>query len=188
MSRKLWQLGFILAGLALVPQVLHGPLVDSQQLREWPQDRIARGLRAVGAPSSRVKPVAAAINRHAKAAGIDPALVIAVISVENRELVRHSQSEKGATGIMQVMPTWFPKFRRRCGGDPTAVDTNICMGVRVLKVHLADARGSLRRGLLAYNGCQTNPQCYTYPDVVLRRLQRIRVAMNTPSPRPHDAL
>lgn len=180
-NRAAWQLLFVLSGLALVPQVLHGPLVESQELRDWPEDRIARGLKAVGAPSSRIKPVAAAIHRHSKMAGVDPALVIAVISVENRELVRRSQSVKGATGIMQVMPSWFPKFRRRCGTDPTTIDTNICMGVRVLKVHLADAGGSLRRGLLGYNGCQTAPTCRSYPDVVLRRRKVAQVAMDASS-------
>lgn len=177
----MWVRGAILLmALLLLPRVMQGPLGHPAGKRwpEKPEVALSRGLMAVGAPRDRAQIVARAVQREAALAGVDPALVVAVISVENPDLHRRSQSVKGATGIMQVMPHWFPVWRKRCGSNPTSIDTNICMGVRVLRMHLAEADGSLRHGLLRFNGCLGGPHCRRYPDQVLRRLRTVRLAMN----------
>ena len=122
-----------------------------------------------GVSEARTAPVAAAVERQAARFGVDPLLVVAVISIENPDLNPTSVSSAGARGIMQVMPQWVRSFRERCGQDLTNVDTNICYGVNVLQLHIDDARGSVQRGLLAYVGCVKDVACRSYPEAVMRR-------------------
>jgi soluble lytic murein transglycosylase-like protein len=136
---------------------------------------LTRALESGGAVHARAHRVARAIQRTTHGTDIDPWLVVAIIRYENGDLVRASKSAVGATGIMQVMPRWIASFGRICGSDLTHIETNICMGVRVLREHLSDARGSLSRGLLAFNGCKSEA-CRTYPGLVIRRGAALRLA------------
>lgn len=130
-------------------------------------------LSAHGAPRVRAHRVAGAVRRSARAVGLDPWLIVAVIRYENADLVPGAQSAAGAVGVMQVMPQWGPVFRRVCGSDLTRVETNICVGTRVLKMHLQDAGGSPYEGLLAFNGCRS-AGCRSYPALVLTRWAALR--------------
>ncbi len=168
-------------GIALVasPRLLSAPLPPP--VNHEPEIlALSRALESGGAAHVHAHRVARAIEDVTRGTDVDPWLVVAIIRYENKELVRTSTSTVGATGIMQVMPHWVPSFRRLCGPDLTQIETNICMGVRVLQVHLADARGSVTRGLLAFNGCKSEA-CRSYPGLVLRRRTALRVAF-APTP------
>jgi soluble lytic murein transglycosylase-like protein len=177
LRRSLHVLACIL-GLLTAPRLLSAPVLPPPN-HEPEILAITRALESAGAEHPRAHRVARAIHRTTRGTDIDPFLVVAIIRYENKELVQASTSSAGATGIMQVMPRWVPSFRARCGNDLTHVETNICMGVRVLRVHLADARGSLARGLLAFNGCKSE-SCRRYPELVLRRHAALRLAYARP--------
>jgi len=98
---------------------------------------------------------AAAVVRYARAAGLDPLLVAAVIEVESTYRA-YAVSPAGAIGLMQVMPAtgrWFgeklgkPVHDRAQLFDP---ERNIELGVHYL-AELHRQFGRLDLALLAYN-------------------------------------
>jgi soluble lytic murein transglycosylase-like protein len=137
---------------------------------------MARAFQRHGAPAPRARQVAQVVYAEAERQRVDPLLVTAIITVENPTLTRRATSTEGAQGLMQVMPFWRRSFRS-CGANLRDDRTNICMGIRVFKAHLASAKGSVRRSLLGYSGCKTTPGCERYPGVVLRRHATLRVAL-----------
>lgn len=137
---------------------------------------MARAFQRHGAPAPRARHVAQVVYDEAARHRVDPLLVTAIITVENPTLRPRAASTQGATGLMQVMPFWRRPLRS-CGTNLQDDRTNVCMGIRVLKEHLASARGSLRGSLLGYSGCKTTPGCDRYPGIVLRRHATLRVAL-----------
>jgi soluble lytic murein transglycosylase-like protein len=131
--------------------------------------QVAEALETLGVEAALTIPVVAAVERQAARIGMDPLLVVAVITFENPVLDPGAISPVGARGIMQVMPQWGPSFRASCGEDLGSVETNVCFGVRILQSHIDDAHGSLAAGLLGYVGCVKNLACRQYPELVLRR-------------------
>ena len=129
--------------------------------------------------TSITAPVIEAVDRQAASVGVDPLLVVAIITYENPELAADAVSSAGAQGIMQVMPRWRTSFRSVCGDDLTVVETNVCFGVRILKLHIDDAHGSVERGLLSYVGCVRRPGCRRYPELVLGRRLRLAQLLGT---------
>jgi soluble lytic murein transglycosylase-like protein len=85
------------------------------------------------------------IQRFAREKGVDPTLVRAVIQVESSYQPR-ARSNKGALGLMQVMPATARRYGIRNLYDPTA---NIRAGVTHLKTLLD--RFPLALALAAYN-------------------------------------
>lgn len=108
-----------------------------------------------GLTEDGIRRAAAAVVREARAAGLDPLLVAAVIEVEST-FRNYAVSSKGAIGLMQVMPgtgTWLgerweePIHHRAQLFDP---ERNIRFGVRYL-AELQDRFGRTDLALLAYN-------------------------------------
>jgi hypothetical protein len=91
-------------------------------------------------------PYAAIISAMAETHGVDPVLVSALIQVEsgNRPTAR---SNKGAMGLMQLMPSTARMYKVRNPYDPT---TNIAAGVKHLK-SLLDRFRTVDLALAAYN-------------------------------------
>jgi soluble lytic murein transglycosylase-like protein len=91
-----------------------------------------------------------AAYREAHLAGLDPLLVLAVISVESR-FNPIAESDMGAMGLMQIIPAFHKdKFDAARGSvlDPL---TNIRVGTRVLKEYI-ERGGTEIAGLQRYNG------------------------------------
>jgi hypothetical protein len=86
--------------------------------------------------------IAAAAQAH----GVDPMLVQALIQVESNYKPR-AKSNKGAMGLMQLMPATAREYNVRNAYDPKS---NIDAGVRKLK-SLIDKWGGLDLALAAYN-------------------------------------
>jgi hypothetical protein len=87
------------------------------------------------------------IQRHAGEFGIDPALVMAIITVES-DGDPNSVSNSGAMGLMQLMPEICSDFSVQ---DPFDPDANIRGGVALLANHSHRYKGDLRKVLAAYN-------------------------------------
>lgn len=87
------------------------------------------------------------IATAAQAHGVDPILVQAVIQVESNYKPR-ARSNKGAMGLMQLMPATAREYRVRNAYDPKA---NINAGIQKLKGLLNKWEGNVALALAAYN-------------------------------------
>ena len=149
-------------------------------------------LSATQVSPSRADSLATFAVREAYRRRVPPALVFGVLMVENRTLRSSAQSNAGAIGLMQIDPTaWVRSLGKRFGTNLRNDETNLRYGVFILS-HLlydsdkanvpadsANVHGSLRRGLLRYNGCVrgTNTRnCFRYPDVVRTRIDNHAIA------------
>jgi len=104
-------------------------------------------LRWLAKQRNRRSPYDAMIDRHAVAYGVDPVLVRAVIQVES-DFDPRCVSNKGARGLMQLMPETARRYGVRSIFDP---EENIRGGVRYLGDLLGMFHNDLPRALAAYN-------------------------------------
>lgn len=146
--------------------------VDFEAALRRQQESVARQLESVGKhqpafwSSSPVAPAAevqatptqnctvlpesslqALVNREAKEHGISPALLHAVIEKESGNLPC-AVSQKGAMGLMQLMPATAQMLQVT---DPFDPDQNVSGGSRYLKSLIERYSGDLAKGLAAYN-------------------------------------
>lgn len=118
-----------------------------------PRYRLAPGVQvATGAPASAVdeladKPYARQIDAAAREAGVDPALVHAVVGVESAYRAA-AISPKGAVGLMQVLPQTASRYGVT---DPSAVGDNLRAGTRHLRRLIDKYDDRLELALAAYN-------------------------------------
>jgi hypothetical protein len=87
------------------------------------------------------------ITTVAQAHGVDPLLVRALIQVESADRPT-ARSNKGAMGLMQLMPSTARQYKVRNPYDPKA---NIAAGVQHLKSLLDRMGGAVDLALAAYN-------------------------------------
>jgi soluble lytic murein transglycosylase-like protein len=81
-------------------------------------------------------------------------LIVSMIKQES-QWNPNAVSNKGAIGLMQVMPEWIPKLNHlgiRSRKDLFDPEKNLLAGCWVLKVHLRENKGDLRKALEAYSG------------------------------------
>ena len=83
----------------------------------------------------------------AKETSLDPALIHAVIATESRHNPR-ALSNKGAFGLMQIMPATARRFNVKDRNDPKQ---NIVAGAKYLRELLTLYKGDLKLTLAAYN-------------------------------------
>ena len=90
--------------------------------------------------------------RAARSVGLDPLLVLAVISVESR-FNPIAESDMGAKGLMQIIPKYHPAKLAAVGGEAAVWDpeANIAVGARILQEYVYRT-GTLEAGLQFYNG------------------------------------
>lgn len=149
-------------------------------------------MRAAKVTPARADSLATFAVREAYRRRIPPALVFGVLMVENRTLESTAESNAGAVGLMQIdASTWVGSLGKLFGTNLHNDETNLRYGVFILSHLLYDransaksadsvnVHGSLRRGLLRYNGCVrgTNTKnCFRYPDVVRTRIDTHAIA------------
>ena len=149
-------------------------------------------LRTSGITPGRADSLATFAVREAYRRRVPPALVFGVMMVENRDLKSSARSSAGAIGLMQIDPTaWVRSLGKRFGTNLRNDETNLRYGVFILSHLLYDSddgtapsdsasvHGSLRRGLLRYNGCVrgTNTKnCFRYPEIVRTRIDTLAIA------------
>ena len=140
---------------------------------------LAVGPVAPVAPASLTdKPFSSEIGVAARAAGVDPALVHAIIAVESAYRPA-AVSPKGAIGLMQLMPA---TAQRHGVADPARVADNLRAGTRHLRALLDRYGMRLDLVLAAYNAGEgavqkhnnavpPYPETRSYVPAVLRHYQ-----------------
>ena len=94
--------------------------------------------------------LASLVEQAARRHGLDPALVLAVVSVESG-FKPQAVSPKGAQGLMQLMPRTAASLGVEDAFDP---EQNLDAGVRHLEALVRQYDGDLTRALAAYNAGQ----------------------------------
>ena len=129
---------------------------------------------------SEVKPL---IDDAAKAQGVKPELVRAVMKRESA-FYPCALSDKGAMGLMQLMPDVAAQF----GVDPLDPKQNVSAGAQYLKQLMTRYKGDLKLTLAAYNAGPQRvdagqkvpdiPETTAYVDAILKDLN-----INQPAPK-----
>ena len=130
---------------------------------------LARRYRVAPEPLEELVQTAFAAGRLT---GIDPLLVLAVISVESR-FNPIAESDYGARGLMQVVPRFHLEKLALHGGEATVLEpmTNILVGTQILDEYI-QRTGSLEAGLQLYGGAAEDP-ARGYSQRVLAEHQRL---------------
>jgi soluble lytic murein transglycosylase-like protein len=90
------------------------------------------------------------VHQEATRAGLLPELVIAVIEIESN-FNAYAISNKGARGLMQVMPFWLSEIGRP-DDSLFRVPTNLRYGCTILRHYLDKEKGNLNLALRRYHG------------------------------------
>jgi soluble lytic murein transglycosylase-like protein len=109
-----------------------------------------------GATRLFTREFATPIETAAKANGVEPALVRAVIHAESG-FNPNARSRKGAIGLMQLMPGTASDMGV---SDPPAVQQNIEGGVKYLAMLLQQYKGNITLATAAYNAGPANVDKY----------------------------
>ena len=162
-----------LAGIACTPPPAeqltdpeHEPLDATQQALV-----VHLSKRFFIAPAVTERMVLAA-HRAAAEVGLDPLLVLAVISIESR-FNPIAESVMGAKGLMQIIPKYHLDKLRAAGGEDAVFDpeSNIQVGTRILQEYVYRT-GTLEAGLQFYNGAFRDGTAQ-YADKVLAERMRL---------------
>jgi len=134
---------------------------------------LARRYRVAGDATSDLVSESYAVGR---AVGLDPLLILAVISVESR-FNPIAESDMGAKGLMQVIPKFHTEKLAVYGGEDAVLDpkTNILVGAQILKEYIRLA-GGVEAGLQMYNGSAYDPS-QGYAQKVIAEKQRLEQAL-----------
>ena len=132
--------------MAWAPEPAAEPLDATQQALV---EHLSRRFYIASAATERM---VAAAHRAALDVGLDPLLVLAVISVESR-FNPIAESVMGAKGLMQIIPKYHLDKLRAAGGEDAVFDpeSNIHVGTRILQEYV-HRTGTLEAGLQFYNG------------------------------------
>ena len=116
--------------------------------------------------------------RAALEVGLDPLLVLAVISVESR-FNPIAESVMGAKGLMQIIPKYHLEKLRAAGGEDAVFDpeSNIHVGARILQEYVYRT-GTLEAGLQFYNGALRDNSA-AYAQKVMAERSRLEQVLKT---------
>jgi soluble lytic murein transglycosylase-like protein len=104
-----------------------------------------------------VDTIVAEAYRAGDAVGLDPLLLLAVISVES-SFNPVAESGMGAKGLMQIIPRFHLAKLEAHGGEEAVLDpvSNIRVGAQILQEYVY-RMGTLEGGLQFYNGARRDP-------------------------------
>jgi len=119
-----------------------------------------------------------AAYRASRDVGLDPLLVLAVISVESR-FNPIAESLMGAKGLMQIIPKFHPAKVTAVGGEDALWDpeNNIEVGTRILQEYVYRT-GTLEAGLQFYNGAFSDASAQYAQKVMSERSRLLEVLRN----------
>ena len=99
-------------------------------------------------PKVLVKEIAFNIVSISREENIPPELTLAIIQTES-SFNPLAVSKQNARGLMQIMPMWAKEFNVKLY-DLHDIETNIRIGIKVLKIHMEENKGDLSQGLYYY--------------------------------------
>jgi soluble lytic murein transglycosylase-like protein len=136
---------------------------------------LTRRFSIAAAPTSVVVETA---YRAAGETGLDPLLVLAVISIESR-FNPIAESIMGAKGLMQIIPRYHLARLKEHGGEEAVFDpeSNILVGAKILQEYVYRT-GTLETGLQSYNGASRD-ESGQYALRVLAERERLDRALRT---------
>ena len=122
-----------------------------------------------------------AAHRAAAEVGLDPLLVLAVISIESR-FNPIAESVMGAKGLMQIIPKYHLDKLRAAGGEDAVFDpeSNIHVGTRILQEYVYRT-GTLEAGLQFYNGAFRDGTAQYAHKVLAERMRLEQVLRGLPT-------
>lgn len=134
---------------------------------------LARRFSIAAAPTAVVVGTA---YRAAEQSGLDPLLVLAVISIESR-FNPIAESVMGAKGLMQIIPKYHRARLLEHGGEDAVLDpeSNILVGTKILQEYVYRT-GALETGLQTYNGAARDSSGQ-YSQRVLAERDRLEQAL-----------
>jgi soluble lytic murein transglycosylase len=143
------------------------------------------------AAAQRTAGTSVLVKRYAAHYDVPPELIAAFIDVESRWNPR-AVSNKGAVGLMQLMPATAERFGAR---DPFDPEQNIAAGTRYLTTLMWEFHGDMRLVAAAYYAgdrwvakkqlSYRNPDVVGYVESVRRRYQqRMSSAASLPGGQP----
>ncbi len=139
---------------------------DTREAQAWLAEMSTRLARRIPDAEQRTE-LLITVQYESKRAGLDPQLVLAVITHESA-FRKYAISSASARGLMQVMPFWV-----RLIGSPEHnlfhLRTNLRYGCVILRHYLDIEKGDVVRALARYNGSLGR---FEYPNVVLGFLER----------------
>jgi soluble lytic murein transglycosylase len=110
-------------------------------------------------------PYRAALEAHARSAGLEPTWVYGLIRQESR-FIEDIRSSAGASGLMQLMPATARWVARKVGMSDfsadrvTEVDVNLRLGTSYLRMVLDDLDGHPALATAAYNAGPGRPRAW----------------------------
>jgi soluble lytic murein transglycosylase-like protein len=125
--------------------------------------------------STMTERIVDAAHRAAFEVGLDPLLVLAVISIESR-FNPIAESVMGAKGLMQIIPKYHAEKLRAAGGEDSVFDpeSNILVGTRILQEYVYRT-GTLEAGLQFYNGAWRDANANYAQKVMAERSRLLQV-------------
>lgn len=137
---------------------LHSPLASVQDI--IPRRARLASPKAPRKPPRKLQPDAARalINHAAREHRVSPALVKSIMAAESN-FDCNAQSDKGAVGLMQLMPETAAEY----GADPEIPEQNVLAGAGYLRFLLdrySKQRDCLKRTIAAYNAGPGNVDKY----------------------------
>jgi soluble lytic murein transglycosylase-like protein len=177
-AAALFVLGTGAARAPAAPAACEIPLTAEVEAAAAPE--LDAGQRALAQSLSRrflvaseaTEAIVAASWDAASGAGLDPLLVLAVISIESR-FNPMAESTMGAKGLMQIIPRFHRAKLAEHGGDHAVLDpeSNIRVGALILREYI-HRTGALETGLQFYNGARRDESGF-YARKVLAERQRL---------------
>jgi soluble lytic murein transglycosylase-like protein len=145
--------------------------------RDPAQDILVRYLsRRYSIAAEATERMVGAAFHASREVGLDPLLVLAVISVESR-FNPIAESVMGAKGLMQIIPKYHRARLVEYGGDAAVFDpeANIRVGTEILRDYV-QRTGTLEAGLQFYNGALRDSSTQ-YAQRVMAERARLMLAL-----------
>lgn len=145
--------------------------VESKMPKNQPRrdiwvNRMSTKITSFGKSEHEAKAIARWVWVYSQRHNLDPALVLALITIESR-FDPFATSSVGAQGLMQIMPFWKNELGTK-SDNLFDVATNIRYGCAILKHYIKRYRTE-RKALAAYNGSKGRDK---YPNKVFSQLKQ----------------
>lgn len=120
-------------------------------------------------PYAQAVKIVKAVHRYSHKHQVNPDVVFKIIQTESS----YNPKARGGSsvGLMQIIPRWHKDKIK--GRNLYNVDTNVEVGVKILKEHLEKTGGNVRKALWRYNASSKKKQ-YAYKVLNAGKHKRVK--------------